>query len=256
MTARESEQSLADIVLLVHTGKRRFPMAVIEFGKDGSKEAQALSYAVNFQPYMNWVHVMLVAEIIYLKKKPCMTVSCVQMAHSMAETSLVRVVLWRGEYSDKTWSRLLLAIEKVVEANDLADKYNVAAGKESNKKKTWERNRRAAIESNEEGKKLCVWKEVRSQKSAEYMKELIKECNVYELPGNRALVSCPYVEGDHKATTLGQFAAFLADIASVHKAGFVHGDIRLGNTVFSEQKGKLIDHELCGRISHDKYPAG
>jgi hypothetical protein len=258
MRSRGADNAAADIVLVVERGDNKFPMCVMEFGKQGdaeSKEAQALSCAVNLQPYVKWNHVMLVVEMIYEKAQGHMTVSCVQMSHSEKDTKQARALLWRGDYSETSWARLLLAIEEVVKANALASEYKLSDMLDGKKKaKLWERNRTAAIEylGNAPG---FVWKEV-ARERAELMTEVLGEkiCSVYATRDGRALVSYRYIPGDHVAAKVGQFASLIEQVAQIHGKGFVHGDIRLGNVVFTGDGAELIDFDLCGKARRASYP--
>jgi hypothetical protein len=258
MRARGADNAAADVVLVVRSDDgNKFPMCVMEFGKRGgaeSKEAQALSYAVNLQPYMKWNHVMLVAEMIYDEAPGHMTVSCVQMSHEEEDSSLARALLWSGDYSETSWARLLLAIEEVAKANSVADGYDVSdslGGKEI--PNTWEWNRTAAIEHEDDAPKL-VWKEV-AQERAKLMQDVLgDQICMYATRKDRVLVSYCYIPGSHEATSVGQFASLIEQIAKIHKKRIVHGDIRLGNVVFTDSGAELIDFDLCGKERRDRYP--
>jgi hypothetical protein len=215
-----------------------------------SKEARALSYAVNLQPYMKWNHVMLVVEMIYEQAQGHMTVSCVRMSHEEG-TSLARALLWSGDYSETSWARLLLAIEEVVKANSVTDARklkDILEGKEI--AKCWEWNRTAAIEHVDEVPRL-VWKEVPRER-AKLMQEVLGEkiC-IYATRKERVMVSYRYIPGSHEATRVGQFASLIQQIAKIHDKGIVHGDIRLGNVVFTDSGAELIDFDLCGRARRE-----
>ena len=64
-----------------------------------------------------------------------------------------------------------------------------------------------------------------------------------------------YLDGDHSPTLLKQFAGVTHMLHKVHEKGYVHGDIRLENIVFSSNGSHLIDFDLAkneGRL----YPEG
>ncbi len=47
-----------------------------------------------------------------------------------------------------------------------------------------------------------------------------------------ALMSYDFMDGDHRASSVNHFLSLFRDLQSLHKMGFVHGDIRLSNLVF------------------------
>lgn len=53
---------------------------------------------------------------------------------------------------------------------------------------------------------------------------------------------------------LGEFVGIVQRLSDMHKSGFVHGDIRLANMVFSEDaKSYLIDIDFVGKHNHSYY---
>jgi hypothetical protein len=77
--------------------------------------------------------------------------------------------------------------------------------------------------------------------------------------GNRTLriIALPYKKGAHVATKPTHFIPVIDQLKELHAAGFVHGDIRAFNTVFSDQAGQggLIDFDFSGIPGH-AYPQG
>jgi hypothetical protein len=65
-------------------------------------------------------------------------------------------------------------------------------------------------------------------------------------PGELVVFETPFREGRHFAKKPGEFATIQA-LEKLHEDGFVHGDIRGFNTVFSENEGEgwLIDFDLA-----------
>jgi RIO-like serine/threonine protein kinase len=72
--------------------------------------------------------------------------------------------------------------------------------------------------------------------------------------------AAPYREGRHYATTPGQFVPIIEALEKLHRDGFVHGDIRGFNTVFSDVKGEgwLIDFDFGEKEGKETtvYPRG
>ena len=56
---------------------------------------------------------VLLAEVLYEHKR--LRVHCVQMDHSAEKPTLAWAALWEGALDALSWSRLLLAIEKVAQ---------------------------------------------------------------------------------------------------------------------------------------------
>jgi hypothetical protein len=77
--------------------------------------------------------------------------------------------------------------------------------------------------------------------------------------GDRTLriIAIPYKKGEHFATKPTHFIPVIDQLKELHAAGFVHGDIRAFNTVFSDQadQGGLIDFDFSGIPGH-AYPQG
>ena len=81
----------------------------------------------------------------------------------------------------------------------------------------------------------------------------------YRLFGYRGcvkIISIPFLPGAHIPVTLDQIVAVVKHLQYFHSKGFVHGDIRLLNMVFSEEKSQLIDFDFGGKVGEAKYPPG
>lgn len=67
-----------------------------------------------------------------------------------------------------------------------------------------------------------------------------------------------YIDGSHSPSKFSQFAGVTKMLHKVHEQGFVHGDVRLSNIIFSGDTSYLIDYDLARK--EDKveglYPAG
>ena len=66
-----------------------------------------------------------------------------------------------------------------------------------------------------------------------------------------------YIEGSHTPRTVKQFATILKDLEKLHNEGYVHGDMRKENLVFSETDDKaawIIDFDLAGKVG-SRYPS-
>ncbi|KAG7341137.1 hypothetical protein IV203_023088 [Nitzschia inconspicua] len=71
------------------------------------------------------------------------------------------------------------------------------------------------------------------------------------------IIAVPYRNGRHYAESPADFLPIIDQLQALHKAGFVHGDIRAFNTVFKDYKeGWLIDFDFGGRSDVQTYPTG
>ena len=72
------------------------------------------------------------------------------------------------------------------------------------------------------------------------------------------VISIPYRKGIHYAKRPRSFLPIIDQLQKLHKAGYVHGDIRAFNTVFGEKKdgpGYLIDFDFSA-VPNSVYPEG
>jgi hypothetical protein len=76
---------------------------------------------------------------------------------------------------------------------------------------------------------------------------------LWTMQGELVVISIPFVEGNHFASTVEDFIPVVRALKRMHEEGYVHGDIRCFNIVFG--KG-LIDFDFGGRIESAKYPPG
>ena len=81
--------------------------------------------------------------------------------------------------------------------------------------------------------------------------------------GRLEVIAVPHHDGRHFAKRLKEFLPIIDKLGELHKAGFVHGDIRGFNTIFSEVLGQgwLIDFDFGGNTNAEeggvlKYPRG
>ncbi|KAG7357926.1 RIO1 family protein [Nitzschia inconspicua] len=71
------------------------------------------------------------------------------------------------------------------------------------------------------------------------------------------IIAVPYRDGRHYAESPADFLPIIDQLQALHKAGFVHGDIRAFNIVFKDdEKGWLIDFDFGGRSDVQTYPTG
>ena len=71
------------------------------------------------------------------------------------------------------------------------------------------------------------------------------------------VISTPFRKGSHVAQRPRDFLPIIDHLEKLHKAGYVHGDIRAHNTVFSEGgTGFLIDFDNSGKAGEAVYPKG
>ncbi|KAG7358029.1 phosphotransferase enzyme family protein [Nitzschia inconspicua] len=71
------------------------------------------------------------------------------------------------------------------------------------------------------------------------------------------IIAVPYCDGRHYAVSPADFLPIIDQLQALHKAGFVHGDIRAYNIVFKDhKKGWLIDFDFGGKSDVQTYPKG
>ena len=73
------------------------------------------------------------------------------------------------------------------------------------------------------------------------------------------IISTPFREGVHVAQHPIDFLPIIEHLESIHKAGYVHGDIRACNTAFPKTEGGpgyLIDFDFSGKAGKVYYPSG
>ena len=75
---------------------------------------------------------------------------------------------------------------------------------------------------------------------------------------NFAIISYPFVEGDHSPSFACQFAMLVECLSDLHESNIVHGDVRLSNIVFNKEKATatLIDFDFAGMAGDKRYPEG
>jgi hypothetical protein len=74
-----------------------------------------------------------------------------------------------------------------------------------------------------------------------------------------SVIATPFRAGKHVAQHPKDFLPIIEHLQSIHKAGYVHGDIRACNTAFPETEGSggyLIDFDFAGKAGKVVYPAG
>jgi serine/threonine protein kinase len=70
------------------------------------------------------------------------------------------------------------------------------------------------------------------------------------------VISTPFRKGSHVAKRPNDFLPIIEQLQKIHDAGYVHGDIRASNTVFSGDLGYLIDFDFSGKAGTARYPTG
>jgi len=71
------------------------------------------------------------------------------------------------------------------------------------------------------------------------------------------VIAVPYKAGSHIVNKLTDFIQIIQQLQDLHAKGYVHGDIRGFNVLFSENGGGgLIDFDFSGTPEKDSYPPG
>ena len=75
--------------------------------------------------------------------------------------------------------------------------------------------------------------------------------------GQVEVIAVPFQEGSHTCTSIGQAIEVVEWLQDMHSKGYVHGDIRAFNLVFSDDGGSVvIDFDFGGRSGEVTYPQG
>lgn len=82
---------------------------------------------------------------------------------------------------------------------------------------------------------------------------IFRELDLVKIGNECHMLKYGYIDGDHEVKTLRQFSGAVRDLSKLHKAGFVHGDVRLRNIVFQKDTSQLIDYDLASE-EFSKYP--
>jgi Fungal protein kinase len=81
---------------------------------------------------------------------------------------------------------------------------------------------------------------------------------LWKFRGQTMVLSSPYIKGTHYATKVSQLLGVINHLEQLHKRGYVHGDIRAFNIIFTEESGYLIDFDIGGLEDENStmYPRG
>ena len=71
--------------------------------------------------------------------------------------------------------------------------------------------------------------------------------------GRVQLLQYDFIKGRHRPVNIQQFASIVQDLHILHVAGYVHGDLRKENLLFSDNKALMIDFDLAGKVN-THYP--
>ena len=73
--------------------------------------------------------------------------------------------------------------------------------------------------------------------------------------GRFVILAYDYIEGDHSPKCLKGFAGVVCALHIIHEHGYVHGDVRACNIIFSKDSSFLIDYDLAMQEG-ERYPVG
>ena len=77
------------------------------------------------------------------------------------------------------------------------------------------------------------------------------------LRGKVEVIAVPFVDGGHICKNVEQALMIVRSLKELHDAGFVHGDIRGLNVVFSrDSSAQFIDYDFGGKRGEVNYPPG
>jgi hypothetical protein len=94
--------------------------------------------------------------------------------------------------------------------------------------------------------------------NAEAAESLHSNAWLWKMRGSLLVVATKYHKGRHWTNSFSECIDVVRALERLHKAGFVHGDIRAFNIIFGA--GELIDFDFGGRVNLNdgtpKYPTG
>lgn len=83
----------------------------------------------------------------------------------------------------------------------------------------------------------------------------LRKVAVFTLPRNHQVLRHVYIDGSHKVTAPRQLQSVVEQLMRLHMDGYVHGDVRLPNMLFTEDAcepfGYLIDFDFCRKADAD-----
>ena len=74
--------------------------------------------------------------------------------------------------------------------------------------------------------------------------------------GQVKVIAVPFLEGSHICTTTDQAIGMVKWLKNMHGKGYVHGDIRAFNLVFSRTRSVPIDFDFGGQEGEVRFPRG
>jgi hypothetical protein len=77
---------------------------------------------------------------------------------------------------------------------------------------------------------------------------------LWSFRGRFSVLSVPYHLGRHWTHEISEFIPVLEQLRSLHREGFVHGDIRCSNIAFAKENDHLIDFDLGGEVGGQNPP--
>lgn len=97
---------------------------------------------------------------------------------------------------------------------------------------------------------------VESEPDAVGQEPNVSPYHIFAQCGGLKVIAVPFVPGSHIPENLNQTIAVARHLKLFHSKNLVHGDLRLLNMVFSDDKSELIDFDFGGKSGTAKYPPG
>jgi hypothetical protein len=237
------------------------PAAIFEFGLNcsrSSKHAQVGAYAVNLSHQLkSATDVLLTIEFI-IGPTGCAnhgtTWICIRgFDFAIQKKALDDCLIWSGylDYEGETIGRLLSAIETVIRHNIISIQDNL-----------WKVHGNASIDLKDGYvRKLYDYRHRNvprdQRRSHELSLQFIDKAEIVYQSKNITLIQYPIIQGECWPRTVDQFYVVCKKLSAFHEAGFIHGDIRAFNCIFSDtpENSCLIDFDFSGKEG-TKYPDG
>lgn len=119
---------------------------------------------------------------------------------------------------------------------------------------------RTLIFKESEEKKMMVFKAFRRDNqdaSFVFNLEHIPEAKQRAESDHFVVIEYPYIPAVKAMPSSSKdFVGVLQDLQRLNQAGLVHGDIRLANMIFAQDRSHLIDYDFCGQDQKSCYPSG
>ena len=232
------------------------PFAIFEIGFEGSKLAQALSYALNGALVLSSPSQVIFSVDLLIRTRQ-IVLHGFAMPQDEEAGFLWHTVLWKTPLNRQSLARIFYVILEYGHKHNIeyADEFPLLP---------WVRlGPHCSIDI----KSDCILKcydyrysdkgEADKRRYQNFVKFLDAEVVLQNKRRNFTVISYPAIEGRHVADSVSQFRALIRNLVRIHEQGLGHGDIRASNVVFGANGlGRFIDFDFSGAVGEATYPVG